>query len=95
MPGIRFRYQVMALAALCLTAAVARGDERASSVKKGAVELKSAGPMAFGPDGTLFVGDTKGAALYAIDTGESAGSAEKRADRRQGCDRHDCGLGRN
>jgi hypothetical protein len=34
--------------------------------QKGKVELKSAGPMAFGPEGVLFVGDYQGATLYAI-----------------------------
>lgn len=32
----------------------------------GAPDLKSAGPLAFGPEGVLFVGDTQGAALFAI-----------------------------
>jgi hypothetical protein len=31
-------------------------------------EIKSAGPMAFGPNGVLFVGDSIGAAVFAIDT---------------------------
>ncbi len=34
--------------------------------------------MAFGPEGILFVGDTKGAALFAIDTGDRAQAAQKR-----------------
>ena len=34
------------------------------------VELKSAGPLAFGPQGILFVGDPQTATLYAIDTGD-------------------------
>jgi hypothetical protein len=32
------------------------------------ISLKSAGPLAFGPDGVLFVGDPKAATVYAIDT---------------------------
>src|SRR5262249_37664621 len=32
----------------------------------------------FGPEGILFVGDTKGAALFAIDTGDPAAVADKR-----------------
>jgi hypothetical protein len=43
----------------------------ASSVASAAgPDLKSAGAIAFGPDGVLFVGDTSGAALYAIETGD-------------------------
>lgn len=32
------------------------------------ITLSSAGPLAFGPDGVLFVGDPKAATVYAIDT---------------------------
>ncbi len=39
-----------------------------SSLKEGAVSLKSAGPITFGPDGVLFVADSKAAAIVAIDT---------------------------
>jgi hypothetical protein len=38
-------------------------------LKEGAPDLKSAGQLAFGPDGVLFVGDAKGAAVFAIDRG--------------------------
>jgi hypothetical protein len=38
------------------------------SMSKGKPDLKSAGPLAFGPDGILFVGDPIGAAVFAIDT---------------------------
>lgn len=40
-------------------------------------DLKSAGPMTFGPKGVLFVGDPAGAAIFAIETGEKAGNPEK------------------
>ncbi|HEU0120063.1 MAG TPA: hypothetical protein VFQ91_06015 [Bryobacteraceae bacterium] len=36
------------------------------------LELASAGPLAFGPPGILFVGDSAGASLVAIDTGDRA-----------------------
>jgi hypothetical protein len=42
------------------------------------ISLQSAGPLAFGPDGILFVGDPKGATVYAIDTKPyRAGSASQ------------------
>ena len=44
--------------------------EPSASLKAGKPDLKSAGPLAFGPDGILFVGDTQGAAVFAIDTGD-------------------------
>jgi hypothetical protein len=41
-----------------------------AGLKTGKAELKSAGPLAFGPDGILFVGDSAGAAIFALDTGD-------------------------
>ena len=46
-------------------------------LKKGSPDLKTAGPLAFGPDGILLVGDTKAAAVYAIDTGDTKGDPSK------------------
>jgi hypothetical protein len=66
------------LGGMCLTAAMALGAEPSSSLKKGTPDLKSAGPLAFGPDGVLLVGDTRGAALFAIDTGDRDMVATKR-----------------
>jgi hypothetical protein len=48
------------------------GADLTDSLKKGTPELKSAGALAFGPDGVLFVGDPQGAAIFAIDTGDKA-----------------------
>jgi hypothetical protein len=55
---------------IALAAAGAAGDP-ASGLKPGKATLESAGPLAFGPQGILFVGDTKGAALWALDTGDT------------------------
>lgn len=41
-------------------------------MNKGTPDLKSAGPIAFGPDGILFIGDPLGAAIFAIDTEDTA-----------------------
>jgi hypothetical protein len=43
-------------------------------LSKGTVTLKSAGSLAFGPDGVLFVADPEGATIYAISTGDTSGS---------------------
>lgn len=48
-------------------------------LKTGTPELKSAGPLGFGPNGILFVGDTQGAALFAIDTGDNKENAKPAA----------------
>ncbi len=76
---IRFRNLVIALLGVCSMAALAQGAEPTASLKKGTPDLKSAGALAFGPEGILFVGDTKGAALFAIDTGDRTRAAEKHA----------------
>jgi hypothetical protein len=57
-----------AWAALLVTAASAQ----AAGLEKGTPDIKSAGPLAFGPDGVLFVGDPVGGAIFAIDTGDRA-----------------------
>jgi len=42
----------------------------AASLRVGKVALKTAGPLAFGPEGILFAGDSAAAAVVAIDTGD-------------------------
>jgi hypothetical protein len=79
MPGIRVRCVAIVVAVLSSALATAQGTELAGRIKKGTPDLKSAGPLAFAPDGTLFVGDTKGAALFALDTGDHAAATEKRS----------------
>ena len=54
------------------TPAVAAGD-----LAGGSAGLKSAGVLAFGPDGMLFVGDSVGGAIAAIDTGDRTAGAAK------------------
>src|SRR5262249_27198670 len=56
---------------ICLSAAMAFGASSAS-LTMGKAELKSAGPLAFGPDGILFVGDSAAAAVVALDTADQA-----------------------
>lgn len=46
-------------------------------MSKGSPDIQHAGPLAFGPDGVLFVGDTRGAAIYAIDTGDRGQASSK------------------
>src|SRR5262245_23535355 len=63
--------QVHHLLAICTALAVAGfSDLRAEKVsgldKTGKPDLKSAGPLTFGPEGVLFVGDPLGAAVFAI-----------------------------
>lgn len=56
-----------ALFSLALAAGGATAAEKIEGLdKSGKPELKSAGPLAFGPPGVLFVGDSQGASLFAI-----------------------------
>lgn len=62
------------LLALTLAACLATGTASADiyGLSEGAPDLQSAGSLAFGPDGILFVGDAQGAAIFAIRTGDRA-----------------------
>jgi len=67
-------------AGMCCAAALAFGASTVS-MTAGKAQLKSAGPLAFGPDGILFVGDSLGAAIVALDVddhtpGRSGGTVE-------------------
>ncbi|HEX5076441.1 MAG TPA: hypothetical protein VFW03_24735 [Gemmatimonadaceae bacterium] len=48
-----------------------RTPSPATGMHLGAVQLQSAGVMHFSRDGTLFVADPRGAAIYAIDVGDT------------------------
>src|SRR5438876_12416840 len=69
------RVALAVLAGAVLLAGSVQGDDLTASLKQGVPDLKSAGPLAFGPEGILFVGDTQGAAIFAIDTGDRSPSA--------------------
>jgi hypothetical protein len=63
--------------ATLLTAAIAFSAST-SGLTPGKADLKSAGSLAFGPDGILFVGDSMSASIFALDTNDNkAGSATK------------------
>src|SRR5215471_19659160 len=64
------------LALLCCAAAlsIAAGI----NMPAGKVELKSAGALAIGPDGILFVGDSVGGKIFALDV-DDAGTAVRGA----------------
>lgn len=80
------------LSLICVTAAIWLAASCPSDaadqygLSKGTPELKSAGPMTFGPDGILFVADTKAAAVYAINTGDKQGDASRVAFEIEGLD---------
>lgn len=64
----------VAFVALSVTAARKPANPLAD-LPSGKVQLSSAGPLAFGPDGVLFVGDSVGGAIVAIDTQDNKPSS--------------------
>lgn len=68
------KYCLATIALLCLGSAALAADW---GLKEGKPDIKSAGALAFGPDGVLLVADTKGAALFALDTGDTKGNPDK------------------
>jgi len=79
-----------ALAALAVLAVAfaqsPAADEPAGGLKKGSVELKTAGPLAFGPKGILFIGDPATATIFAIDTGDTSPAEAKTSPKVEGLD---------
>jgi hypothetical protein len=71
----RFRsIWAVVVAVLVVTGSLAADEP---GLKKGTPDLKSAGPIAFGPEGVLLIGDPQGAAIFAIDVGDNkAGKAD-------------------
>jgi hypothetical protein len=58
-----------------LVASIATAADIKGLTESGKPDLKSAGPLAFGPKGVLFVGDAQGAAIFAIGVGEAPKAA--------------------
>ena len=68
---------ILSLVVVSLLALLANSHaaDLAAGMKQGKAEFKSMGPLAFGPDGILFVADTKAAAIVAIATGDTSAKA--------------------
>ncbi|HEY2015946.1 MAG TPA: hypothetical protein VGH38_20730 [Bryobacteraceae bacterium] len=67
---MKFSCSFSGLAAGLLCAAVLAFGASSGTMQTGKAPLKSAGPLAFGPDGILFVGDSQGAAIVALDVND-------------------------
>ncbi len=72
------RLRSLAILAALAFVPTAFAEEAANGMKKGNVELQSAGALAFGPDGVLFVADAKTATIYAIATGDTKPAGVKK-----------------
>src|SRR5688572_982353 len=70
MSALRMRFGL--LIAILVVASLAPSSARQATQTGQGPTLSSIGPLAFGPDGTLFTADNQGAAIYALDLGAQA-----------------------
>lgn len=68
------RTKLLAVAAVLAGVSVGRADD---GLTKGTPDLKSATTLAFGAKGLLFVGDSQGSTIFAIDTGDTKSAGDK------------------
>ncbi|CAN5205713.1 hypothetical protein BH23VER1_BH23VER1_33180 [soil metagenome] len=78
MKSERLTRELAAVVALGMMAGTMAGACAAPTdgMERGAPDVKSAGSLAFGPEGILFVADPKGAAVVAIATGDTESAGE-------------------
>lgn len=66
-------YSILAIAAaFVLLIAATRSSKNPYGFSKGTPTIKSISALAFGPDGILFIGDSKSATVFAVDTKDNA-----------------------
>jgi hypothetical protein len=68
------RTKLLAAALLLASTAAGRAEDR---LTKGTPEPKSISALAFGPKGLLFLGDSTGATIFAVDTGDTTPAGDK------------------
>ena len=61
-------YFVATCSVVVLLIAANRSSDHPYGLKQGTPEIKSISALAFGPDGILFIGDSKSASVFAVDT---------------------------
>ena len=89
-PGFCRYFSLFALSTFC--AASTSFGAAAPEMKEGTPEFKSMGPITFGPDGILFVADTKSAAITAIATGDKTGNGRSQPLKVEGVNQRIAGL---
>jgi hypothetical protein len=75
--AVRAALLVPALIVLATSAGVAAQAEGNEGMTHGKPDIKSMSVLAFGEDGTLFIGDGQGGAVFAIDLGDDKPPAKK------------------
>jgi hypothetical protein len=61
-------YLIAASSAFVFLIAATRSNNNPYGLKKGTPAIQSISALAFGPDGILFIGDSKSASIFAVDT---------------------------
>lgn len=83
---------VFALLAVALLAGSAQAGKLTADMSEGKPAFQSMGPLAFGPEGILFVGDTKAAAIVALATGDTAAASSSKPIKVEGINQKIAGL---
>ena len=68
---------ILSLASLSIVSMAAPAGAASAGLTVGKPEIRSMAALAFGPDGVLFVGDSVGGAVFAIDLGDKTERAVK------------------
>lgn len=72
------------LLASCLSSSLAFSADWLAGMKEAKAEFKSMGPISFGPEGILFVADTKGAAIVALGLTDTSSTGDAKAFKIEG-----------
>ena len=75
-----------AITVIGFVAATIRSDSALSGFTTGTPAIKSVSTLTFGPEGVLFIGDSQGATVYAIDTKDSKRNSQAQAAEIQNID---------
>ena len=85
-------HTLFGLIALGMAVSTTRGAQWTADMKEGKPSFKSMGPIAFGPEGILFIADTKAASVTAIATGDTKPVTEAKALKVDGINQKIAGL---
>lgn len=77
---------------LAISAPIATAGSPLETLKPGDPDIQSAGALAFGPEGILFVADSKGGAVFALDTQDRPEKANPAPIQVEGIDAKIAGL---
>ena len=77
---MKLRTITAALCIMVLFAPAVLASDYTDSLKSGKADIQSAGSLAFGPEAILFIGDSMGGSIFAIDTGDRTPGSASRID---------------